>query len=156
MLLLPEAHCMHSRKGTTVIEFLVYLALFSFVAACSISWIVGYQQLSSGYQTKRAALINRCTSLDMIARDLQSAPSAADGWYSFLPHEIIWHTETDDIGWLFKDNSLYRCQGRYNAKKKSWTTKNSAIIAKPINKLVFSSTGQQSKKTISITITNAG
>lgn len=122
------------RSGTTIIEFLVYLAIFSFISLASMRLIADFWQLSVRSAAKQAALINRITAADMLGQDLR----LVDTWHEITAHEIIWRSGPNDIGWLFKDGKLVRRHGNYTPETKKWRHKSSSLIAAPVVSAQFS------------------
>ncbi len=133
-----EEALMKKRKGVTIIEFLVYLAIFSLIIMISMDWIVRLWQTCLFYSKKRVCLVNLSAAHDMLIRDLQNAPSSAANWKMKTTSQLIWTASTKkDICWMYENNTLVRIEGSYNEKKKQWKKKTKNLVASSIKKANF-------------------
>ena len=124
------------RNGTTLIELLIYLTLFSFIAMASVHFMVNLWNTMIKVGKKRFSLITLCTAHDVLLRDLERAPCQKEAWKQRLSSSIIWHQHNKqcDIGWVYEKKSLVRLEGNYDITKKRWHKKVQNLIAPAVKK----------------------
>jgi len=85
--------------GFTLLEVLIYILFFAFIAMVTASWMVRLWQSSCARNSKQETLIVLYTAHDMLLRDIQHAPADRKQWKEVLPECIIWHAKAGDVGW---------------------------------------------------------
>lgn len=108
--------------------------LFSMIAffSCHIMVIFVIPCFSS--MRKCQSIIALHIATDLFVRDIRALDSAKTIWKYTSPHEIVWHEESHDIGWNFKNNCLERKEGVYH---QGWIKQNTSMVATGINQAHF-------------------
>lgn len=115
------------KNGFTLIEFIIYLMLFSIIVLLTSQWLV----LSVGPLQKNNNILRDIVSLhtahDVFMRDMISAPSHIDQWLERNSDLLIWRKNSTHIGWQIKNNRLIRISGNYDGSQ--WHKKTQSLIA---------------------------
>jgi hypothetical protein len=113
---------MKHKKGFLLIECCVYLAICAILTVTIMHWITQtVSEAGRSVQSTDRALTNILVH-DVLARDLQSAPSNRVAWVETKPHYIVWKmNESNAIGWyVVNGGQLVRKEGVYNAALQQW------------------------------------
>ncbi len=129
-------------EGFTLLEMLIYILFFAFIAMATASLMVRLWQASCARNSKQETLIVLYTAHDMLLRDIQHAAADRKQWKEVLPECIIWHTKAGDVGWQWEHEQLIRREGRYNLKKKEWHKQTKNLIADHLNEVRFVCVGE--------------
>lgn len=121
--------------GFMLIELLVYLILIGFVSYLSFQLFIQTTQISAAITKENKILMQVLSARDFIERDIGCAKNWMLHW-SVQENQMICATDQASIGWILKNNCLYRIQGDYNFKEKKWNKKSKTIVADSID--VFS------------------
>ena len=116
-------------KAFTLIELLIYIASFSFLAVVAFGFLIQTQQQISSKVFQTEQLIRNSIALDLIKRDLMSASLDKSDWdkqnYVFrkiflskkgLPRAVC-------VGWQVNDDGLSRLEGIYDFILHKWVRK---------------------------------
>ncbi len=121
----------------TLIELIIYLALFTFIAMASMNFIVRFWHISLQYQKKQVSLINLMAAHDLLLYDIRHAPDSKTAWKVQKETELIWQQDTTDIGWLYEKEALFRIEGIYKAKEEVWHTKTKNLVVPALKSVLF-------------------
>lgn len=135
---------MKKNSGMTLIELIVYLALFTFIAMASISFITRFWQTSMQYQKRQVSLINLMAAHDLLCNDIRHAPRNKTAWKMRHATELIWQRQDGiDIGWLYENEALFRSEGLYNEKEGIWHKRTKNLVAPALQKVLFTCHGNE-------------
>lgn len=146
----------HTHKGVTLFECLIYLALFSFIATASVSIIARLWQSSITAASIERSHLTLYSAFDALAREVQSAPSLRTEWKLITPITLIWpikKSKRKNRCWTMRNNTLFRTEGTYNTQLEQWTKKHSSSIA-PITDLKFKCLGDKHISHVMITLSD--
>ena len=138
--------------GFTLLEVLIYILFFAFIAMATASWMVRLWQSSCARNSKQEALITMYSAHDMFLRDIQHAPADRKQWKEILPECLIWHMKAGDVGWQWEQEQLVRREGHYHHKKKEWHKQTKNLIVDHVDKVRFACVGEQEIVHISFAI----
>lgn len=131
------------REGFTIIELLIYILFFAFIAMATGAWMVRLWQASAARNSKQEALIMLYTAHDMLLRDITHASVDCRHWKEMQAECIIWHTKRGDVGWWKENGSLVRATGRYNKQKKQWSSYTKNLIVDHVDAVRFAHEGER-------------
>ena len=127
---------MNTRYGFSIIECLVYCSLFCMVCILIFGW-VGASQISLVQKSRQSChFLDIYGSLDIFVQDAMGCPSDEAHWKKMNEHEIIWQANDEDIGWFWRDGSLYRTTGIY--KNQKWAHASKSLVSNSIPLVLFS------------------
>lgn len=126
---------MKSRVGFSIIECMVYCSLACLLCWLIFSWVGASQSFLGRINKKSKALLDLYGSVDVFARDIMEAPSNKDFWKMRDKHELVWHTAQEDLGWIWRDGSLYRVSGHYRDGK--WTGSTKSLVHNYLKNVEF-------------------
>ena len=122
------------KPGFYLIEFLVYLCvttIFSLVifrgtahSLCALTSSARHAQ----------SIIDSAIAVDLITRDLLSAPGNRSDWYKTEQTEIIWRNGDIARGWYWRYNKLIRVNGTYDG---SWHKATHNVVLTTDKPLLF-------------------
>lgn len=126
-------------KGFFMIEFLIYLCIFSCISLFLMNFVV---IITNGMKKERTELqrtLSFLTGLDLVIHELTTVKADKSSWIVAEPHCLIWHSlaQNNDRGICIIDNKLVCIQGHYKLHEKQWGTKVTNIIAHNIKSFVF-------------------
>ena len=124
---------MRKMKGFSLLLFLLYLMCFTTITFLFCQVIVSLIIPSFASIRKSRSIIALHIATDLFVRDIHSITNNND-WKQMSSHELVWHTDKEDIGWCFSGNHLIRHTGIYN---QGWKHKISSIVATGIEQGVF-------------------
>ncbi len=128
---------MHTHKGVTLFECLIYLALFSFIATSGMFIVARlWQSCIAGAAFERSSL-SVYSAFDALAREMRCAPAVRSQWKLISSTALIWPLKGDkDCGWAFQKGKLVRTEGTYNPSCAQWKNKSSTHVA-PLTQVQF-------------------
>ena len=108
------------KKGSSLVEFIIYLVLFAWITYLAFAWstriivqhIAKYQQCS---QRIACFLV-----YDALLKDLVSAKQQSFEWNAVSSHELFFATPTKTIAWQIDATGIARTEGIYNSVTKKW------------------------------------
>ncbi len=122
-----------NRKGILLVEFLIYLMLFSIIAMLSAVWISYVWNHYIRQAKERHALITLYVAHDILARDIHAMQKIIH----CTPDYVVAQADQNFIGWQKHNDQLLRLQGSYNIGTHTWSASTKSIIAQPVDKVVF-------------------
>jgi hypothetical protein len=125
---------MHSKKGFSLLSFLLYLVLFTIITVLSCHIIVSLIIPSLVSMRRCQSVIALHIASDLFVRDIRAIKPDECHWKLVTSHELVWQADNHDVGWSFTNNRLERKEGEYN---KGWKSKNTSIVATGISQVVF-------------------
>jgi hypothetical protein len=123
-----------NRRGMLIIEFLIYLMLFSFMAMISASWVSYVWKHYIHQSHQRHALITLYVSHDVLLRDIHAIKKVV----SCTPEYLVAQVDQDYVGWIKHNDQLLRLKGSYNETTQQWIARSKNLMAQPLDKLAFS------------------
>lgn len=123
--------------GITLVEFIIYLTISLFLISSLFSWIVNTGIPLMHASKKNNIVAQTYSALQVFTRDVKQAPAIKQNWKKITDLELIWHTDTTDIGWQLTGNRLIRSVGIYNETTRQWTKKVSSLVATHIENGCF-------------------
>ena len=124
---------MNNRKGILLVEFMIYLILFSIMAMLSASWVSYVWGHYIKQAQERHDVMTLYVAHDVLARDIKGMQHVI---YCDLEY-LVAQMEKDCIGWRKKKDQLLRIQGSYNITTKKWSAATQNSIVQPIDELSF-------------------
>ena len=116
------------KKGLTLIELLIYLAisvlLITVLCSLMVSLYTSAQQRSHANDTA----LTLSVALMTIARDIKNRPHALIKECS--SHHCIITKNDKDLGWVYKKGKLMRYTGHYNLLTKKWASVASSQLSR--------------------------
>ncbi len=116
-------------RAFTIIELLVYTALFSLFMLC-VGGFFHSMYFSVRFQNgKVMQQVQNALAIDMIRRDLMSASTSPEDWdeQAFVCRKCTLMAsnkpETVCVGWRMNKNRLQRIEGTYDFAKRVWLKK---------------------------------
>ena len=131
------------QPGVSLLEFLIYLMLFAFVAMSTSYLLVRANSMVFGQGATSNTMINLYVAHDLLARDLRTASAQKKQWKKITASALIWHAAQKDIGWYQEKDTLIRVEGQYNAEKNVWHKKIKSVVAQPITQVAFNVQGNK-------------
>ena len=123
--------------GATILELLCYLFLVSLVGTL-LSHVVVLTHRSLGrYNQRLSSEIGLCAALDVLRRDLFSAPADAHAWKKISTTDIVWDQGEVCIGWQLEHEKLFRYEGAYDEHRHVWGKRTKNLIAKGLTSVDF-------------------
>jgi len=125
------------KSGSTLIEMMIYLTLFSLLIALIVPYVIHSHIQLIKWDNKLQKMVDHFCMSDVLMHDLRSAPSEKKQWKYISDTMLIWHMQDEDIGWLVKDSKLIRVQGKYSQALDRWTKRQSNVVLHNVHKLLF-------------------
>lgn len=124
---------MHHKQGFLLIECCIYIAICAILTATIMRWI-SQTMLESGQHTAMVEKgLTNCLVCDVIARDIQSAPSDPKVWH-IKPTSLAWSAdEKTTIEWSLERKKLVRKEGLYDKARTQWGKHHTSTIACNVN-----------------------
>ena len=123
------------KYGFFLVELLVYIAVASIFFLLLFQFtVLTYNQYSifTNLSSKKASAY---MAIDLISNDLRKASSYVLSWKLIDNSNLIWNQDgKTDIGWLLKENKLYRFQGTYLQASKMWKDKTESLVCTNVSK----------------------
>ncbi len=130
-------------KGFSLVEFTVYLALFSFISVLFLGVASRAQLKFMNVSSEQENLHRQTIALDLLKRDLMSASQYSTDWdlqqSVFKKLTLIDKNVPQSIGvsWFIGNQGLMRAQGEYDFVKHVWISRTSCIVCKSIKEISF-------------------
>jgi len=121
-------------RAFTLIELVLYMTIFSNLVLLLFSW---HTMINSFFITQghyERIIIERDIALDVIRRDCMCASRSLALWNEkecVFMKEMI-NGDSCAIGYIVRENTLYRCNGVYDFTAKRWTKKTMQVLARRI------------------------
>jgi prepilin-type N-terminal cleavage/methylation domain-containing protein len=101
-------------SGFTLIEFLVYISLFSIVVLLVNQW-VAMSLLPTQKSMKRMRSVSSLhAASEVLTRDVHAGSQEEQKWYIIEDQKIAWQINQSGICWEIRDNLLFRSEGSFN------------------------------------------
>jgi DNA-binding Xre family transcriptional regulator len=128
------------KKGFFIVEFLVYLVLFTSIMFLLMQLVVSKSSALKLLQDNGNKKIELLATLDSIARILEHAPGELLAYKVNEPDQLIWHCKKDskDKGFAVQKNVLYFMQGAYNEEYGNWKHKRQTRLMNDLEEISFS------------------
>jgi hypothetical protein len=130
---------MYNKKGFSLLSFLLYLMIFTFMTFFLCHIIVSLIIPSLTSMRKSQSIMALHIASDLFVRDIHAGVHA---WKLITPHELIWQGKESDIGWSFADNYLKRTTGLYDI---GWKNKTTSIVAAGVAQGTFTTEKAQNR-----------
>lgn len=141
-------------NGFTLLEFIIYILFFSFIAMATASWAVHLVHALRVRHAKQELLSMFHAAHDLLLQDIHHAPTERGQWKEIQPTCLIWTTHQKEIGWQWECKQLFRIEGRYNVTKKQWSHRTKNLVAAPVDMIQFTHVGKTEIKQIVFSITS--
>jgi type II secretory pathway pseudopilin PulG len=130
--------------GFSLVEFLVYLVLFSFISVLFLGVASRAQLRFTKTSASQENLLRQVIAIDLLRRDLMSASSIVTDWDVLQNNVFKKMTLTDKnrpqsvcVSWFILPRGLMRAQGEYDFAKHEWINRTSCIVCASINSINF-------------------
>lgn len=129
--------------GFTLIEFIIYVALFTCVAVIFLGVFSRVQFKLIQNTVQQEILLRQELAIDLLRRDLISSSifssdwSELDGVFKKLTLTSKNLPERNDICWFVADQRLMRASGQYDFEKNAWISKSTCVVCKTIRQIKF-------------------
>lgn len=143
------------RSGFMLIEFLVYLLLFSIITLAATGMVARLWIPTMHYTKKQTCRIDLITAYDCLSYDIKKAKSERKFWKMINPNCLIFPVSEQDVGWLVQNGNLVRIEGTFNMKEGMWSNPVKSLIVKDIQSIAFDVRGDATIQYISFTFTKA-
>ena len=118
-----------NRNGFSLLEFLIYFTLLSFLATTIFSWLARSHHILKNRSKQAAGLLQLYAAHDVLVRDLHAAPALREHWKKIDTKELVWCAGEYDVGWRLEGKKLLRLQGHYDAGQQQWKKKRKSVVA---------------------------
>jgi len=142
---------MNKREGFSIVECLVYCALFCLLCILIFNFAITSQVSLRRLDASTMKTLDLYGALDSFALEAMAAPSRAEHWNKITEHELIWQTNENDIGWSWEKGSLYRTTGTHTKGIWHGVTKN--LVSAGLSQVQFIVKRNKKKNPISIVCT---
>jgi len=118
-------------RAFTLVELVVYMTIFSSLGLLVFSWHSMVGDFFVIQSRVDRMITERDVALDVIRRDIMCAsrsPGLWDEGASVFIKEII-NGESHAVGYVVRENALYRNNGVYDFAAKRWIRKTSQVLA---------------------------
>jgi len=120
-------------SGFSLIEFLTYIAIVSFVGVVFFSGLANNLVGSVRAEHDLQKLIAEHTATDLLRRDLSEAHFERTHWM-VAEDQWIWSLASQQVGWSFELGVLYRTIGDYDFEQKRWAAKKKSQIVRDLKR----------------------
>jgi hypothetical protein len=144
------------RKGFMLMEFLIYLALFTVIMLALMGMVAQLWIPAMSYTKKQSCRIDLVTAHDCFMRDVKNAKAEKTSWKIISSNTLIFTAGDHDIGWTVKEGDLIRIEGTFNVKKATWQKATKSLIVKDIDKTIFAINGDPEVQYVSFLFAKAG
>jgi type II secretory pathway component PulJ len=142
----------NTASGFSLPEFMVYLFLTTFLVLCVSTWFTTAHRYLVRYQGASNNVLMIAAAGDLLARDVTQAQGVMPGWKLIADEHYVWSVHDGDVGWQLCGNRLMRSYGQFDAHKKVWVKRTTALIAEPVTHFVV----EQEKRHIRCSIAKDG
>jgi len=147
-----------NKKGFSLLEFLVYLAICSIVSLVLSQWVVTLIKDRNNIRLKNSTKLSLLSSMDCFTRDIYEAPSEQSAWQDMQKDLLSWKKGTKKIKYSYIKNSIYRIV-KNNSLLLSHQKASKQIILDNVIDCIFSLKKQDERvivATIALTIQKGG
>ena len=129
----------YKSKGFTLIELIIYLAIFSIFSLLAFGYISTFYRKIFTEINENKKIIRRSIVFDLLKRDLVSASPNCSYWNEkkFVFRKKHLNGQFTDISWQMRKDGVYRLLGKYDFVKKKWIKKNVARLDFEFYKMRF-------------------
>jgi type II secretory pathway component PulJ len=130
-------------NGFSLLEFVVYLTIFSFVAVLFLGVISRTQFKFMKNLHEQEVLLRQVLAVDLLRRDLMSASILVSDWdvqmgiFKKMTLTKTGHPQCVCVCWYIGKTGLTRVQGQYDFGRSEWSGKSSSLVSRSINQLRF-------------------
>lgn len=143
MKIIQEKTLAGQAKGFLLIEFLVYLALFSLLALLVATFLVQSYALLQKHAIIAERTLRLHLASDLLRRDMEKASSATIDWDCQRNVAKVHYIDFQGrlrflcIGWLLKKGRLMRSEGVYDFVHNRWQQQVQSVVADKVTLLRF-------------------
>lgn len=122
-----------------MVEFLVYLCVFSCISICLMQFIVNSVMQLRSYRVELNHTLHLLTALDLIAQEIAHAPALKTQWHATERNSIIWHStvQNKDICLCIMDKKLVRIKGNYRPNSHTWKSKKTNVLVDNVEDFIL-------------------
>ncbi len=128
---------MRIAQGFTIIEWLIYFFLISFVLTGIFHFAFTIHQNVVQTEGRSTLLLSLSIAHDVVARDLAVAPGSLERWKNFQGDFISWKQDEREIFLGKEKESLVRTERKFNRKLNKWGKKTKSLLARHITSVKF-------------------
>jgi hypothetical protein len=139
-----------------LMEFIIYLGLFSIIMLALTGMVAQLWAPAMHYSKKQTSCIDLVTAHDCFIRDVKKAKAEKIFWKKISPDALIFNIGTHDICWSVKEGNLIRLEGSFDQKQAIWDKKIRSLIVRNIDIARFEIEGDSEVKYISFLFAQAG
>jgi type II secretory pathway component PulJ len=123
-----------SHKGFFLMEFLVYLSIFSCISILLMHFVVHTTLYVKTQNSELQHSLTFLTALDLATHELEKSGCEKKLWHKTDKDCVIWHSlaQKKDIGLSLIDKKLVRITGTYLPRENRWKSKTTNVIADSI------------------------
>lgn len=144
-----------NKKGFFLLEFLLYLGLFSFISLVLMQFVVRTTLRLTTENAQINYFVKYSAALDALMYELQKAPTNAALWKEQSASAAVWPCVQDDLdkGFMLVGSKLIFYKGNYHQKKEDWGKKAQSLLADGIARVAFTYNQQNGVlKTITVAL----
>lgn len=127
---------MHN-PGTTLMELIVYISLVALVGTIGFTWFYQTQRQFLATSDSNKGLMQLYSALDLLVRDLRTAPMQQHAWIKQEAETLLWSTVHGHVAWFKQGSSLYRIEGNYDLHKDRWLKKKKSVALQNLDSIAF-------------------
>jgi len=138
----PTGFLLHA--GFSLVEFLIYTVLFSFIAVLFFGVASRAQFKFTTTTCAQENLLRQVIAIDLLRRDLMSASSIFSDWdvqqntvFKKMTLTLKNRPQSACVCWFITARGLMRSQGEYDFAKHEWINRTSCIVCQSINSIKF-------------------
>jgi len=120
-------------SGFTLIEFLVYISLFSLIVLLVNQWVAMSLVPMQQSMKRMRSVSSLHSACEVLVRDIHAGSQAEKKWPILENQKIAWKLKQGALCWEIRDNSLFRSEGNFN--NGTFTKKNENVLSQNINGL---------------------
>jgi len=128
---------MKNQNGFTLIEWMIYFALISFVLTGIFHFVATTQKQLIRLSRKSSIVSQLCGAQDGIAHDIAVAPVDPQIWTTLSREHISWKKGEEHISWFLEKGTLYRSRQQFDKKTQSWKKKRKAVVVRDLESVQF-------------------
>lgn len=121
-------------NGFFMIEFLVYLFLFSLISSFLMHFVVHATRCMRSQSTDLQRTLNFLTALDLVAHELEAADAEKKQWLKTDKSSLIWYSlpRQKDVCICVIDKKLTRIIGKYIPLQNVWSSKVTNVLTENV------------------------
>jgi type II secretory pathway pseudopilin PulG len=131
-------------SGFSLVEFLIYTVLFSFLAVLFFGVASRAQFKFITTTSAQENLLRQVLAIDLLRRDLMSASFVSSDWdvqqnavFKKMTLTSKNRPQSVCVCWFIAARGLMRAQGEYDFTKHEWINRTSCIVCQSINSIKF-------------------